>query len=306
MLIVGSKALKYHFPNLNREVKDIDIIGTKIDIDYLIEILCPEKVVSTKWITTLFKIQKKDSFFNTDNVEILNSSQSKCLSKYLKHQNNSEPLPNGLRWASKEVLLSLKKSHINFPIKFQKHIIDYNILLNDLKDDKLKTITKLNFQEAQERLGELKTPSLKNKTTNFFGQSEKFVKYFYVHDDLHKVMAHYNQPIYLDMQVDESNAWCEKSLWNEFDLDKKIKCVLEEAYVIALERKIIPMLNGISEPISSKSAFDWALMRICTTLCSGWFREFATDNWSKIVDQYDKDYVLRFLEAESSGLIKKV
>ncbi len=306
MLIVGSKALKYHFPNLNREVKDIDIIGTKGDIDYLIEILCPERVVSTKWLTTLFKIKKKDSFFNTDNVEILNSTGSRSLSMYLKHRENSEPFLHGLRWASKEVLLSLKKSHINFPIKFNKHIIDYNILLNELKEDKLRNITKLNFQETKERFGELKTPSLKNKTTEFFGQSEKFVKYFYVHDDLHKVMAHYNQPIYSDMQIDESNAWCEKSIWDGFEFDKKIKCVLEEAYVIALERKIIPMLNGISEPISSKSAFDWALMRICTTLCSGWFREFATDNWSKIVDQYDKDYVLKFLEAEYSGLIKKI
>ncbi len=306
MLIVGSKALKYHFPNLNREVKDIDIIGTKGDIDYLIEILCPERVVSTKWLTTLFKIKKKDSFFNTDNVEILNSTGSRSLSMYLKHRENSEPFLHGLRWASKEVLLSLKKSHINFPIKFNKHIIDYNILLNELKEDKLRNITKLNFQETKERFGELKTPSLKNKTTEFFGQSEKFVKYFYVHDDLHKVMAHYNQPIYSDMQIDESNAWCEKSIWDGFEFDKKIKCVLEEAYVIALERKIIPMLNGISEPITSKSAFEWSLMRICTTLCSGWFREFATDNWSKIVDQYDKDYVLKFLEAEYSGLIKKI
>jgi len=229
MLIVGSKALKYHFPNLNREVKDIDIIGTKGDIDYLIEILCPERVVSTKWLTTLFKIKKKDSFFNTDNVEILNSTGSRSLSMYLKHRENSEPFLHGLRWASKEVLLSLKKSHINFPIKFNKHIIDYNILLNELKEDKLRNITKLNFQETKERFGELKTPSLKNKTTEFFGQSEKFVKYFYV-----------------------------------------------------------------------------PLMRICTTLCSGWFREFATDNWSKIVDQYDKDYVLKFLEAEYSGLIKKI
>jgi len=212
MLIVGSKALKYHFPNLNREVKDIDIIGTKGDIDYLIEILCPERVVSTKWLTTLFKIKKKDSFFNTDNVEILNSTGSRSLSMYLKHRENSEPFLHGLRWASKEVLLSLKKSHINFPIKFNKHIIDYNILLNELKEDKLRNITKLNFQETKERFGELKTPSLKNKTTEFFGQSEKFVKYFYVHDDLHKVMAHYNQPIYSDMQIDESNAWCEKSI----------------------------------------------------------------------------------------------
>ena len=54
MLVVGSKALNYHFPDLKREVKDIDIIGTKDDIKYLINTLSPEKIRETESITTLF------------------------------------------------------------------------------------------------------------------------------------------------------------------------------------------------------------------------------------------------------------
>ena len=306
MLVVGSKALTYHFPKLERKVKDIDIIAENTDIERLITFLNPTKVKSQKNITTLIDIQNKDEFFTTNNVEILNSSESNSLKKYLEYDSQNSEIEHGLRFASLEVLLSLKKSHINFPIKFEKHIKDYNLLLDLLKEDKLKEITKSNFIETEVRIGKLKTPSLKKSTDNFFGQSEGLVKYFYVHDDLHKVMAHYSRPIYEDMQNNESNAWCEKSLWDNFPFEKKVKCVLEEAYVIALERKIIPMLNGIFEPISSKDAFNWSLMRICTTLCSGWFREFATDNWSKIINFYDKNYVLKFLEAESKGLIKKI
>ena len=305
MLVVGSKALNYHFPDLKREVKDIDIIGTKDDIKYLINTLSPEKIRETESITTLFNIQTPNEFFNTKNVEILNADNSEALSEYIKFDTQDGKLGSGLRFASPEVLLSLKKSHINFPIKFEKHIKDYNFLLSKLKEDKLNKITKTNFKETEKRVGELRTPSLKKSTMNFFGQSDGYVKYFYIHDDIHRVMAHYDRPVYEDMQVDSSSAWCEKDMWNKFSFEKKAKCVLEEAYVIALERRIIPMLNGCGEVVSSKKAFEWALMRICTTLCSGWFRQFATDNYVNILEYYNPNYVQKFLKAESEGLIKK-
>jgi len=305
MLVVGSKALNYHFPDLKREVKDIDIIGTKDDIKYLINTLSPEKIRETESITTLFNIQTPNEFFNTKNVEILNADNSEALSEYIKFDTQDGKLGSGLRFASPEVLLSLKKSHINFPIKFEKHIKDYNFLLSKLKEDKLSKITKTNFKETEKRVGELRTPSLKKSTMNFFGQSDGYVKYFYIHDDIHHVMAHYDRPVYEDMQVDSSSAWCERDMWNKFSFEKKAKCVLEEAYVIALERRIIPMLNGCGEVVTSKKAFEWALMRICTTLCSGWFRQFATDNYVNILEYYNPNYVQKFLKAESEGLIKK-
>jgi hypothetical protein len=305
MLVVGSKALNYHYPELKREVKDIDVIGTSSDIKYLINALNPEKIKETDSITTLFNIQRPNEFFNTNNVEILNADNSEALREYVKFDTQDGKIGNGLRYASPEVLLSLKKSHIHFPIKFEKHIQDYNFLLSKLGEDKLSQITKLNFKETEKRVGELKTPSLKKSTMNFFGQSDGYVKYFYIHDDIHRVMSHYDRPIYEDMQVDSTSAWCEKDMWNKFSFEKKAKCVLEEAYVIALERRIIPMLNGCGTIVSSKKAFDWALMRICTNLCSGWFRQFATDNYTEIIKYYNPDYVKKFLKAESDGKITK-
>lgn len=305
MLIVGSKALNYHYPELKREVKDIDVIGTSSDIKYLINSLNPERIRETDSITTLFNIQRPNEFFNTNNVEILNADNSEALREYVKFDTQDGKLGNGLRYASPEVLLSLKKSHIHFPIKFEKHIQDYNFLLSKLGEDKLSQITKINFRETEKRVGELKTPSLKKSTMNFFGQSDGYVKYFYIHDDIHRVMSHYDRPIYEDMQVDSTSAWCEKDMWNRFSFEKKAKCVLEEAYVISLERKIIPMLNGCGTIISSKKAFYWAIMRICTNLCSGWFRQFATDNYTEIVKYYNPDYVKKFLKAESDGKITK-
>jgi uncharacterized membrane protein YeiH len=45
--------------------------------------------------------------------------------------------------------------------------------------------------------------------------------------------------------------------------------------------------------MSQLDAYQWAIMRICTTLTGGWFRKFALDNWS-LVNVPDCDYVKRF------------
>ncbi len=71
--------------------------------------------------------------------------------------------------------------------------------------------------------------------------------------------------------------------------------MLEEAYVIALERKIIPTMKGSPGPFWKPfDAFKWALMRICTTLCSGFFRQWAIDNYFLILNSYDPGFVDKF------------
>jgi hypothetical protein len=120
MLIVGSKALTYHFPNLERNVKDVDVIGDSNDINYLINSLSPERVIQTKYLTTLVNIKNPTEFFNTPNVEVLNSDESVSLKEYVRYEVQNGKIGNGLMYASPEVLLSLKCSHINFPVKFEK------------------------------------------------------------------------------------------------------------------------------------------------------------------------------------------
>jgi len=66
----------------------------------------------------------------------------------------------------------------------------------------------------------------------------------------------------------------------------------EEATVIALERKIIPIIKGESvEDVNLFNAYKWALMRICTNLTSGWFRDFAIDNYFEILNQWRPNYL---------------
>lgn len=131
-------------------------------------------------------------FYDTKNVEVLLSDESPALTAYLDYVGGG----NGLRFAPKEVLYSIKKGHIHFPIKFNKHISAYSILHDDLDGiDRLSNITKMHFKETEKRLGDLKTPSLNKSTKKFFGQSNGLVKSFFIHDDIHQVMSHYDRPI---------------------------------------------------------------------------------------------------------------
>ena len=117
-------------------------------------------------------------------------------------------------------------------------------------------------------------------------------------------MAHYEKPLYEKMQESLTNVKCEKYLWDKLTFDDKCKCVLEEAYSIALERKVIPGIFGGGIWINSDDALKWALMRICTNLCSGWFREFATNNYYEILNFSNPDYVKLFLKRYKDGYIK--
>lgn len=304
MLIVGSKGLLYNFPDMEREVNDIDIISSRENALKLVNTLNPVKVIDKDNIIILKDIRNKSDIFTTNTVEILISDNSQALRMYLQYDNYHIDI----KFASKEVLYSMKKSHINFPGLFKKHISDYYFLNNHFNGiDILENITKIHYKETEGRIGQLKTPSLNKPVKDFFKQSDGYVKSYFIHDDIHKAVSHYNNtPLYLNMQKDTTIAMCNKDMWDKFTYEDKCKCILEEAYVISLERKILPSLFNKAKWVSSKDAFDWSLMRICTNLCSGWFRQFATDNYYNILKYFNELYVDEFLVKYNNGDIKKL
>lgn len=80
-------------------------------------------------------------------------------------------------------------------------------------------------------------------------------------------------------------AWCEKDLWLALSVEERNMCVAEECYVIATERFLV--LNDWG--YSSKRAYFNALQKVCTTLTSGWFRDWAIDHYPEVVYLYDSE-----------------
>lgn len=176
----------------------------------------------------------------------------------------------------------IKRSHLWRNLSFQKHITyyhkfmsykrqDYGLLAEEILQERIRLTTQV-FPQGH--------PSLKKSVDDFF---DDYVTKKYNHDYLHELVAYHDRPLYTQLQRDLTMAWCEKDLWDKLSVDDKIKCVAEETQVIAIERFLVP--KDWNYPV--RHAYIKALDKVCTTLCSGWFRDWAIDYYPQVFDLCD-------------------
>jgi len=200
-------------------------------------------------------------------------------------------------------LFATKRAHINHPIHFAKNVQDYLDLQAYVSENKLKMdlrYAQLRKKETTNRVRRKSTPKLNMTNSEFFSDKHYSVRYFVIHDDIHEAVKHEDRPIYEKMKDDLEMALCLKRKWDDLTHHQQICCVLEESYVIATERYL---LNG--ERDVSK-AFHKALERVCTTLTSGWFRDFALNNYREVVSKADLTFIHKVSENILNGTIKLV
>jgi hypothetical protein len=201
-----------------------------------------------------------------------------------------------------EILYSLKRSHRFLARHWEKHIRDYHLLKSWVGGvDSIPEITKVKQAETKHTH---KEPSLQKTKDEFF--KDDVSNHTFEHDQIHEIMAHRKRPMFEYIKTDKTNVACSKEKWAALPEIDKRRCVLEEAYVIALERGVIPMLYEGKKVATNESCLQWALMRIGTTLTSGWFRDYAVENYPAIWNMRDKKYGQRFLKAVEAGKIKPI
>lgn len=185
-------------------------------------------------------------------------------------------------------LMLLKRSHLHRPIEWVKHIRHYHFLKSRcVTDEKYDELLATRTRLTKEKYGD-KTPKLNKTKAEFF---DDYVIKKYEHDDIHYATCYGERPVYEELKTDNEKVWCSKEKWACVSHEKRIQCVQEEAFVISIERYLIP------EPkFPVKFAFGKAVSRICTTLTSGWFRDFAIENWPEIID-CNYNFVERFENA---------
>ena len=162
---------------------------------------------------------------------------------------------------------------------YHKHLEQYTHNLYSWERVFLQDRTRLSLKEFPQG-----KPNLNTTVEAFFDDA---VTKIYSHDWLHELYAYEDKPMYTKMQRDSSEAWCEKDMWNNFSLEQKLQTVAEETYVISTERFIVPS----QYVYSPKLAYFKSLEKVCTTLCSGWFRDFAIDNYPAIIQMFDEKKV---------------
>lgn len=114
-------------------------------------------------------------------------------------------------------------------------------------------------------------------------KSEFFVDlYQYDHDSIHEAVALEGCPAYTYFNIEGKEVLCSKEKFFACDEYVRLCAVVEESMVLALERSLIPHPGVKTE----EEAFLFALMKVCTSITSGWFREYAWEHYDAAVELF--------------------
>jgi hypothetical protein len=270
LLIIGSKALVHHLKDIGREPKDTDFICTEAEwLD------CVE--THTFSANLIERNGNKGHIFSGDRVHFEFDIAQEGDSNDLILQ-----LTEGKLFAPLDVLLLLKLSHRykkNSP-HFMKTMWDiHKLRAHDAKiTPELEPILKLREKETYTYAH----PKLNVTKKEFFNGDD--VPYVYDHDSIHEVVAFLDRPAYTYYMTDGEQVKASMDKFFEQDRYIQLLGVLEESMVLAAERSQIP--NNFE--LSPRLSFNIALEKVCTSITSGRFREFAWESYYIVQQMYDK------------------
>lgn len=307
MIVYGSHALRAGYKargmELGREPVDLDILASREEARDFIGIanldlvkMSPDRILAKAPSGQMVEIE----YIVPGTSNALYHLWAETIGKLetIRYQDVEIPV------ASLEMMYSIKRAHRHSPRFFEKHVNDYNRLHKLFKGrDIFAKVTALRYKETAEKQ-KLRTPSLNKTAKDFF--DDNVSNRTFIHDQIHEVMAFGSRPMFERIKIDPDKVACSKEKFFLLSGEQRDQCVQEEAYVIALERAMIPMLFEGEKIATPSDAYKWAVMRICTTLCSGWFREYAVENYDNLMLRYDRTYVDKFLDAAESGRIKRI
>lgn len=183
------------------------------------------------------------------------------------------------------VLYTLKVSHSFWNIHWEKTIFDIQFFQSkSLKID--EELFHILYKDCELRYGS-KQAYLNTSNDNFFkdGVTRK-----YVHDSIHEAMAFYERPLYESIKTDSAKALTSNQLFLNLSYEDKINLCLEEIYVTALERFLIPSDFSFNR----YTAYSKACKLLITSMTKGWFAKFLVENYLDISKRKSYDYTLRF------------
>lgn len=301
MILIGSRALMLRAPHLLlRKPEDFDFVCTKSEFgEWLAE--NDDKVRPTK------------IYPEKDGQKIIVEGASNCEFEIIMTDNSAGLLhdlvakdPDILDTSfglipNLDMLFTIKSSHKylrNSP-HFWKTMLDYQILKRSgaVVRPEYKEFLKLREKETYN----YKHPKLNQNKDGFFADDN--IQYVYDHDTIHQSVAVFDGvPAYTRYMKDGEEVQCDKAKF--FACPRKIQLagVIEEAAVLAIERSLVPH----PDVWTPKYAWKFALSKVCSSITSGWFREFAYENAFDVLKLYPENYWEKFQHDVESGLVKKL
>lgn len=214
-------------------------------------------------------------------------------------ENNSESIETPFGWVPTfDLLFTIKKSHRylkNSP-HFWKTLADYHIMkrLGAKVRPEYETFLKLREKETYY----YKHPKLNVSKDQFF--ADDGLQYEVEHDDIHESVKRYDKPAYLYYMKDGEQVLTDKAKFFTCAREIQLAGVVEEAATLAIERSLIPH-PGVWTP---EFAWKFALAKVCSSITSGWFREFAYENALEILKLYPNGYWEKFQQDRADGKVR--
>jgi hypothetical protein len=296
MILIGSRALLLRAPKLlRRQPNDFDFVCTKEEFDQWLD--SNKNKIDIKKI---YPEKNKMIIEGNPNCEFEISepkSSTQMLIDLVTNEKESYLTPFGLI-PSLDMLFTIKASHKylkNSPAVF-KTMQDYHVLKN--AGAKIRPEYKEFLSLREKETYNYSHPKLNVSKQDFFKDDN--IEYVYDHDDIHKSVALYDKPAYTFYLKDGEQVQCDKSKFFSIDEKYRLAGVVEEAAVLSIERSLIPH-PGVWSP---EFAWKFAFSKVCTSITSGWFREFAYENAPTILKMYPKGYWEKFQSDIKQGLVR--
>lgn len=226
----------------------------------------------------------------TDSLIPEDFTSSYRLMQYAKKNIPKDKL-NGFYWATADMCLAIKMSH-----RFLKNNPFFNKTMHDIHFLRRAGVT-LN-EELQDIMLQRQKETLSYNHPRLDVSKQEFFNddiYTYDHDTIHETVALADRPAYTFYMKEGSQVMTSREKFESLPEVIKLAGVYEETCVLALERSQIP--NNF-EKVHPRDSFMIALEKVCTSITSGWFREYAWENYYKVVSMYKTlghdDYINRF------------
>lgn len=317
ILVIGSTALRAHGLTVKRPVLDVDVICSREDVDAVKlafhgENYSPESVVNWDKVDEGYVSVHpvKESGLPIIDIELDTTKAGAELISILSKPENAKYVTQsylsdqGMFYVHPSVVLALKLSH-----KYKKDSPHFMKTMQDiiyLKSKGFKVPKCLSewLKERKRLTYNYKHPKLMNNNKEGFFTGDG-VKYVYDHDAIHEAVKILDQPAYRYFQPDGEEVHVDKSEFFKLPEHIQLLAVLEESYVLSLERSIIPF-DLYDDPSKCRRAFATALMKVCTSITSGWFRKYAYDNFNHVWYIYNElgtEYVTKFKALADAGKV---
>ncbi len=283
MLIVGSQALVNAGVDIGRTPKDLDVICTYDEYKSMIKGYGSNVKRHYPMSGT-----KNVIFLKTGEIIECEISWPDSTAESLQAIVRETPL------SAIDINYTLKMSHryLKDSSHFLKTMSDIHMLRK--LGAKIPEELKEWFIQREKETYYYKHPKLNQNKGNFF--DTEGVTYKYDHDSIHEAVKLNTEPAYTYFKPAQSEVWCDKNMFFACSEDVRLAAVFEESAVLAIERSLVPFDWKAGE----EWAFKKALEKVCTSITSGFFREYAWENYHNVLGLYNdlgNEYISRKFES---------